>query len=508
MTKYGFHSNAVASVQNPYVGGEMFPISDAATRLITTVGSAFFNEPQYYGKTGDIANHIIATAVEIANGKNPEDLLIIAHWARDEMNMRTTPMVLLAVAAHEIPTKEFTRRYIRASVKRADDILQIFAAYLAMYGKPLPNSLRRGLSDAIAKMTQWDIFRYRGTAHPNFKDVLKMVGRSDGYPLDKKTYDAIMNDTVETKTATVQGETRREVALADSFEDAKAAILSGRLPWEPVVSKFGSTKEVWEFLIENDLVGYMAMLRNLRNFEKALISDKHWSIVEKVLVDGAGKSRQLPFRYVSAYFSVAGNKARTIVAEALDAVVKNGEYKLDGKTAILVDVSGSMDTPVSGDSAITIRAAAGTLAGIIAKSSDADIVCFSDRADYFKYDGLYSVMHIVEKIMHWDSGGTYAEKAIEALDKHYDRVVMLSDMQTYGDSVQGELNKYEKKYGKTRYYSVNMGGYEVSPVTDRHEGIALMGGWSEKILDYVKEIENPRAVPVIEELRKKYRVGA
>lgn len=507
MAKYGFNTNAVTPVTNPYVGGEAFEVSDAATRLIMTVGSAFFVEPQFYGKTGDIANHMIATATEIANGKNPEDLLIIARWARDEMNMRTTPMVLLAIAAHEVPTKEFTRRYIRASVKRADDVLQIFAAYLAMFGKPMPNSLRRGLSDAIAKLTQWDIFRYKGNSHPNFKDVLKMVGRSDGYPLDKKTYDAIMNDTVEVQADTVQGASRREVALADSFEDAKAAILAGKLPWEPVVSKFGSKKEVWEFLIENDLVGYMAMLRNLRNFEQVDISDAHWKLVRLVLVEGAGKARQLPFRYVSAYFSVSGNKARTIVAEALDAVLKNGGYKLDGKTAILVDVSGSMDIPVSGESVVSIRAAAATLAGIIAKSGDADIICFSTIADYFKYDGLYSVMHIVEKILHWDSGGTYAEKAIAAMDKHYDRVIMLSDMQTYGGSVQDELNRYEKKFGKTRYYSVNMGGYEVSPVTDRHTGVSLMGGWSEKILDYVKEIENPRAVPVIEEIRKKYRVA-
>lgn len=508
MTKYGFHSNSVASVQNPYVGGETYEVSDAATRLIMTVGSAFFAEPQFYGKTGDIANHMIATAIEIANGKNPEDLLIIARWARDEMNMRTTPMVLLAIAAHEVPTKEFTRRYIRASVKRADDVLQIFAAYLAMFGKPMPNSLRRGLSDAIAKLTQWDIFRYKGNSHPNFKDVLKMVGRSDGYPLDKKTYDAIMNDTVEVQTATVQGASRREVALADSFNDAKAAILSGHLPWEPVVSKFGSKKEVWEFLIDNGLVGYMAMLRNLRNFEQVAISDKYWEIVEGVLVEGAGKARQLPFRYVSAYFSVSENKTRTIIAKALEAVLTNGEYKLDGKTAVLVDTSGSMDTPVSGESVVNLRATAASLAGIIAKSGDADIVCFSTKAEHFPYDGLMSVMAIVEKIMRWYSGGTYAELAIRALDKHYDRVVMLSDMQTYGDSVQDELNRYESKYGKTRYYSINMAGYEVTPVTDRHQGVTLMGGWSEKILSFIKEIENPRAVPVIEELRKKYRVGA
>lgn len=505
MARIGFSKTETQVVQNPYVNAEMYAVSDASTRLIMTVGSAFFDEPQYYGVKGDIAAHIIETSVQIANGKNPEDLLIIARWARDEMNMRTTPMVLLAIAAHEIPTKEFTRRYIRASVKRADDILQIFAAYLAMFGKPLPNSLRRGLSDAIAKLTQWEVFRYKGTSHPNFKDVLKMVGRSDGYPLDKKTYDAIMNGTVET---TVQGATRKEVAVAESFEEAKDAILAGKLPWEPVVSKFGSTKEVWDFLIYNHLVGYMAMLRNLRNFEQAGISEGSWHQVENELISGAGKSRQLPFRYVSAYFSMSGNRTRTIVAEALDAVLTSGDYHLDGKTAVLVDVSGSMDTSVSKDSMITIRAAAGALAGIIAKSADADIVCFSDRADYLKIDGTYSVMSIVDKILRHDSGGTYAEKAIQILNKHYDRVILLSDMQSYGTSVQKELDSYERKFGKTKFYSVNMGGYEVSQFSERCKDVVLLGGWSEKIVNYIKEYECPRQLPVIEEIRLKYRVTA
>lgn len=503
MSRLGFSKAETQPALNTYVGGEMYPVSDASTRLIMTVGSAFFNEPQYYGAKSDIAAHIIETSVQIANGKNPEDLLIIARWARDEMNMRTTPMVLLAIAAHEIPTKEFTRRYIRASVKRADDILQIFAASLAMFGKPLPNSLRRGLSDAIAKLTQWEIFRYKGNSHPNFKDVLKMVGRSDGYPLDKKTYDAIMNDTVDT---TVQASTRKEVAMAESFGEAKDAILAGKLPWEPVVSKFGSTKEVWDFLIYYHLVGYMAMLRNLRNFEQADISEGSWHQVENELISGAGKSRQLPFRYISAYFSVTENRTRTIVAEALDAVLTNGDYRLDGKTAVLVDVSGSMDSPVSEKSEITIRAAAGALAGIITKSADADIVCFNTAADYLKIDGTYSVMSIVDKILKHSSGGTYVEKSIAVLNKSYDRVVLLSDMQTYGDSVQKELDAYERKFGKTKFYSVNMGGYEVALFKEHRKDVVLLGGWSEKIVDYIKEYENPRVLPLIEVIREKYRI--
>ncbi|CAF1250551.1 unnamed protein product [Rotaria magnacalcarata] len=73
--------------------------------------------------------------------------------------------------------------------------------------------------------------------------------------------------------------------------------------WETQISLKGNKAEVWEKLIDNKKLPFMAMLRNLRNMIKVGISEKHhqW-VLKKLQDDGAVMySRQFPFRFFSAY---------------------------------------------------------------------------------------------------------------------------------------------------------------------------------------------------------------
>lgn len=70
--------------------------------------------------------------------------------------------------------------------------------------------------------------------------------------------------------------------------------------WETELSSRGDTKEVWDELIASGRVGYMSLLRNLRNIIK---SGADITPVLAVLSDSiqVKKSKQLPFRFFSAY---------------------------------------------------------------------------------------------------------------------------------------------------------------------------------------------------------------
>ena len=142
MARFGMTRSSAKTVYHPdrtvnKAGGEAFEIRDPSLRLLTMIGSSFWNEPQYYGTApdaeridglGDEATLIVTTAREIAASQNPRDLLALALWARSEMNVRTTPQVLLAIAAAEPNTKPFVRSYTPRVVQRADEIRQVFAA--------------------------------------------------------------------------------------------------------------------------------------------------------------------------------------------------------------------------------------------------------------------------------------------------------------------------------------------------------------------------------------------
>ena len=73
--------------------------------------------------------------------------------------------------------------------------------------------------------------------------------------------------------------------------------------WETQISMKGNKASVWEQLIDNKKLPYMAMLRNLRNMIKAGIDEKHhqW-VLKKLQEEGAVvNSKQFPISFFSAY---------------------------------------------------------------------------------------------------------------------------------------------------------------------------------------------------------------
>src|SRR3954447_16217499 len=116
------------TVAHAHVPGRAYEVADPSQKLVHLIGGGFFNEPRYYDpnrsyaefmtellSTGKIAStivdeqgltaqarEVIEAAVAVALGDDPEDLLIIAWWARDPregLRLRTTPQILLALAA-------------------------------------------------------------------------------------------------------------------------------------------------------------------------------------------------------------------------------------------------------------------------------------------------------------------------------------------------------------------------------------------------------------------------
>lgn len=73
--------------------------------------------------------------------------------------------------------------------------------------------------------------------------------------------------------------------------------------WETQISMRGNKAEVWQELIDNKKLPYMAMLRNLRNMIKAGVDEKHHQWVIKKLQDEGAviNSKQFPIQFFSAY---------------------------------------------------------------------------------------------------------------------------------------------------------------------------------------------------------------
>jgi len=105
-------------------------------------------------------------------------------------------------------------------------------------------------------------------------------------------------------------------------------------------------REQWELFIPE--MGYMALLRNLRNFDDAQVPDALAKAVAKKLSDPGEvkRSKQFPYAFHTAWLNVPSPRWKKALDKALDLSVPNLP-ELDGRNLILVDTSGSMSAPIS-----------------------------------------------------------------------------------------------------------------------------------------------------------------
>lgn len=407
-------------VAHRHVPGSAYELADPVTKLVNMVGGGSFNEPRYYDParpptaffaellaTGKIATvptddgglsaqarEVVETAAAVARGDTPEDLLVVAAWARDPkdgLRLRTTPQVLLAVAAAFPKTRGFVPRYGPAVIQRADEIRQVFGVYRDLFmAKPtaeghkhrgaLPHGLRKALALALATQSDYALLKYNGGDRPTFADVLMMVGGSakigtflrratgthrDHWPVSKAMFEFLVNDRYVAEGLSPLLAARQRFFATKNPADVTAELIrEAGLTWENVVSHLGNAAAVWELCV--GVMGEMALTRNLRNFEQAGMSAEAWDRVESRLM-AVEDSVQLPFRYFSAEREVSSDRAKALLAALMDkAVAKLAD--LPGDTLVLVDNSGSaLGCAVSKRSDLRVADAGNTLAAVLAK---------------------------------------------------------------------------------------------------------------------------------------------
>lgn len=467
MSKFNFTKTNKTVNRSGYVA---YPMKEKE-HLVTAVLTTMFGEPKYYGSTD---NEIVRLATQCA-AKDPEFLCKLACYARNEGNMRSVSHVLVAVIAHE--AREFTRSAIRNTVVRPDDITEIMACYEAMYGKPFPNAMKREIAEVIQKFDEYQLAKYNGRGKSiSLRDVIRITHPA---PKDKETealFGKVLSDTLETPYT-----------------------------WETELSARGNTREVWNELISSGSLGYMAILRNLRNI---IMSGADVEPALKVIADPerVRKSRQLPFRFFSAYRELSA--AGLVTAEVHRALEAALSYSVDnietlkGRTLIAVDVSGSMTWRVSAHSKVRscdIAALLGAMASRICEDAE---VCFFDTsyrmARYGKYDSI-----LENALKHTSAGGgtdlslpmKYALEDDRARTLHpFDRVIYLSDNECNSSyrglnaTVQGLVDRYRSRYNRNFWvHGIDLAGYGTQQFCGTNFNV--IGGWGDTVLEFIQLAE-------------------
>ncbi|TRY98943.1 hypothetical protein DNTS_016997 [Danionella cerebrum] len=283
--------------------------------------------------------------------EDPEFVLKVAVYTRQELNIRITANFLLALAANLPASKPHLRRYFRAAVQLPSDWLEVARFYSMCFSKSLPACLKKALVDKFKDFTEYQLAKYNTRKH-RCKHSKKKNKIENISPEDWKKWGELVkvDDLVLKKYLTSQNRAKmdkkqsqfslkkmiKRLHIKESAEmvmailgkkypnDVKAFSRSGltgvwdreragkqmklKQPdtWERKLSQEGNKAATWEKLIDEKSLPFMAMLRNLRNLITVGISQRHHAKILNRLTskNAVIKSRQFPFRFLSAYKAV------------------------------------------------------------------------------------------------------------------------------------------------------------------------------------------------------------
>jgi hypothetical protein len=462
--KFNTSAEAESKTEN-LAGGEAY--TETPKLQLTTMVLTSFLKEQYYRseKTQLVELKQLLTQVP------PEYAAKVAIYARQQFGMRSISHVIAAEIAHNVHGEDWTKHFYNAVIHRPDDITEIIAYYLTNYGK-LPNALKKGLAKSFDKFDGYHLAKYRSaTKKIKLVDAVNLVHPKPMGKNSEALKQLIENKLVSTDTW--------ETELTKAGQKA-----------ETEESKMELKKEAWTNLVQTGKIGYFALLRNLRN-----IIDQAPEIIPKALSlltneELIKKSLVLPFRYQTALKALEqhGPTPREVtiaINKAVDISLKNVPY-LDGKTLIALDCSGSMEGQPLEIGAL--------FAAVLYKANDADLILFSNDAEYYNPNPLDTTLSLAQQIRsRAEAAGTNFHAIFQRASKPYTRIIILSDMQAWigFDTPKTSFTEYKQKTNSDPYiYSFDLQGNGNLQFPERN--IYALAGFSEKIFDVMPLLEQNR----------------
>jgi hypothetical protein len=366
--------------------------------------------------------------------------------------------------------------------------------------------LKKGVADGAKKLyNEYSLLKYDTSVGYRFADVLQLTHAKAAdpkqnalfkYALDRRygnspwdapkelpmisTREMLNNFTVEVRRSTLVN--NRDGQL---FQDAG-------MTWEALSGWLQGPMDAvaWEAVIPS--MGYMALLRNLRNFQDARISVPVMQSVLAKLADPAqvAKSKQFPFRFLAAY---QANKDTLQIAAALETALEaslSNVPSLKGRTLVLVDRSGSMFTSNGGTQGLDRADTAAIFGSALAlRAENADLVQFGSAwmgnkpYDTVSFRKGQSVLPMLSKFK--DMGGTDTRAAVNGNFKNHDRIVIITDEQYngYGGDPVASVP------ANVPVYTWNLGGYKVAQSESGSKKRHTFGGLTDKGFQMIPLIE-------------------
>lgn len=428
----------------------------------------------------------------------------LAIYTREKMYLRSIPLVLCVELARQVSGDGLVKNTVARVIQRADEITELLAYYqLANQRKGtkklnhLSKQLQKGVAAAFNKFDEYQFAKYNRQGEVKLKDALFLTHPKPRDTTQEALFQKIATDTLEVPYTW-------EVVLSRL----------GQNSFQTPIAKTRAFRKKWEELISSGKLGYMALMRNLRNILEVEVSAAHIKKVAATLSDPdkVRRSKQLPFRFLAAYKELSEVNASYVsyLQKALEQAVRVSienlaGFGLDTRVLLASDVSGSMCTPVSGKSTIQCYDVGLLLSMLLHARSDNVITGIfgnSWKAKSLPQDNILSNVQTLRNISGEVGYATNGHKVIKYLMKHrivMDKVLFFTDMQLWNSgggnsSLSNAWNRYKQQVApKARMYLFDLLGYGQAPLNVHSHDVYLIAGWSDKVFEVLEALENGKS---------------
>jgi 60 kDa SS-A/Ro ribonucleoprotein len=397
-------------------------------------------EDQFYEDGVAIAGRIRELVAKVP----AERVAALAVEARENMKLRHAPLLLVREMARLATHRQLVAETLLRVIQRADELSEFVALYWSEGKQPLSAQVKKGLAAAFTKFDEYALGKYNRATPVKLRDVLFLCHAKPVDQAQAELWKRLVED---------------QLATPDT--------------WEVALSSGADKREAWERLLSDNKLGALALLRNLRNMAEA-------KVPEQSVRDGLARmktERVLPFRFIAAarYAPQWEAELERAMFRALENRTSDGQARLPGKTVLLVDISGSMDAPLSRRSEMRRNDAAYGLAVLLREIAEkVSVYSFSDDLVLVPSRRGFALRDAINASQHHN--GTYLGKALGKITEQYERLIVITDEQSH-DAVPNP---------RTRGYVINVASYQ--------NGVGYgawiqIDGWSDSVIEYIRAAE-------------------
>lgn len=459
-------------------------------------------QPTFYESPKEQVDRLCKLVTEV----DAQFVARLAVYARQKMYLRSVPLLLAVELAKVHNDDNLVSRTIEQVVMRADEIAELLMCYQWRNPQPgikklghLSHQVQEGLSRAFNKFDEYQFAKYDRDAEVRLRDALFII-----HPKAKSAEQQAVFDKIANKS----------LAVPYTWETELSAL--GQQHFDDDDARRKAFANKWEELVSSGKLGYMALMRNLRNIVEASIDEKALLAVADRIgsLDEVVRARQLPFRYLAAYKELVKLKSPSIdlLLMSLEHAVELSALNIKGfnrsdSVFVACDMSASMQYPISRNGTIYRYEVGNVLAmmlHVIAGKVTTGI--FGDEwktIDLPPGNILANTASLGRRI--GEVGyGTEGEKPLKWLvekEMTVDKVLYFTDCQFWENekSFQRLWNKYKQIAPKARLYLFDLAGYGQSPVRMPGRDVVMVAGWSDRIFDMLDAID--RGGEIVDEIK-------